>query len=1307
MKKFPIPENEKGRLNALKNYEILNSLSEDEYDRITALAAIICDTPISLITLLDEDRQWFKSKVGLDISHTSRELAFCQYTIMEEGLMEVQDATQDERFQGNALVTSEPNIRFYAGYPLTDPNGYSLGTLCVIDTKPNHLTDKQKEALQLLSREVIDLILQRRLKQELKSFEKLFMLSKDLICVAGTDGSFRKVNPAFQEVFGWPPQEMLEKNLFDLVHPDDKISTTAEMQKLKLGYSVINFEHRLQIASGVYKVFQWVVSPEQDADNLFAVGRDITATKINEEKLAEKEADLTAIFENSQGFICTHDVDGNFFSVNNAGSGILGYSSGEMVGMSLYDIIPAERHTYVDAYLQQIKTEKRSSGQMLVCHKDGSLRTLLYNNVLEQRSGHAPYVIGNAVNITESKDMQARLSQLTEMLQETNNVARVGGWQLDLATEKLYWTAVTRKIHELPDDYTPDLQTAMDFYKPGANREMVQRVIDNAINYGEPWEMEMQMLTRTGREIWVKSMGKPIFQDGVCTRLYGSIQDIDEKKKNELEVDRSRAILSSFVCHTPAAVAMLDKNMNYIAASNRWMEDYNLKGIKITGTSYYDYFPFITGEGKQRHQRVLAGSIEKKEEDLYLGASDGSIQYISWEMRPWELSEGVIGGMMIFTQNITAAVNLRNELAQAKKAAEQASVAKSDFLSSMSHEIRTPLNGVIGFTDLVLKTDLNDTQLQYLSIVNQSATALLGIINDILDFSKIEAGKLELDIEHCDIYEISGQATDIITYQVQKKGLEMLLNLSADLPRFIWTDAIRMKQIMVNLLGNAAKFTEKGEIELRLQVLQQQGTKSLIRFSVRDTGIGIKADKLDKIFEAFAQEDGSTTKKYGGTGLGLAITNKLLALMDSELKVESTPNKGSHFYFDVWLETEYGEAKQWENLSWIKTALIVDDNANNRAILEDMLALKDIATTSAKNGFEALQLLANGDTFDVVLMDYHMPYLDGLDTIRQIRQSFSTTEVLQPIVLLFSSSDDETIHRACEELSVNARLVKPVKMTELYDMLSHLLLKEPAKSALVTEVNPGITAAALTILVADDNPVNMLLAKTIINRAAANATVIEAKNGLEALEAYQKRVPDLILMDVQMPEMNGYEATIAIRELEQGDHRIPIIALTAGNVKNERERCTAAGMDDFVVKPVIEDTIVQILKKWLHIDEQEQLFAPEVVAADLVHFDPEVLKAHVGDDSLVLAEILALIKTQLKTSGAVLESAVMTNNVVAQTAEAHKIYGTAVSAGMRRLAKLARDLELWGNGGLTETEIDPSALYIAVHTEINCCIDLM
>lgn len=1441
MSKFPKPLNEKKRLRALDNYQILDTLSETDFDRITKLASIICEVPISTITLIDEERQWFKSAVGQDVSETSRDLAFCTYAIMEPEMMVVPDATKDTRFKDNKLVTGKPDIRFYAGYPLVDPQGYALGALCVIDRKPRQLTELQRKSLELLGEEVMSLIIERRERQELKNFQKLFDLSKDLIFVGGLDGYFKKVNPAFTSIFGWSEKELLTTSSFEFYHPDDIPYTQKELEKLSKGHDTVKFLQRFKTKQGDYRVIEWTSTPEPSTGNIFGIGRDITEIKLKDKQLADSEEKLRAFFEHSQGLMCTHDLEGNFLTVNGAFEDELGYTRPELLKMNLADIILPGEADRLKAYLLAMRSRGEYSGELVVRHKDGSTGNWIFDNVLFRDTEGSEYVICNAANITKRHALETELKRTKEMLEQTNKVARVGGWEFDLEKNQIYWTDITKEIHGVPHDYQPEIDNGIRFYKEGESRDKIIEAISQGINECKPWDLELQIVEAHGKDIWVRALGNAEAENGVCKRLYGTFQDIDEKKKAELEVARSRkflndvlnaasevsivatdmdgiitvfnkgaekilgytseemvgkqktdvfrlpeeiaerrdelkeefgvdaegfrvivekadrvgsdqrdwtgvrkdgghvmissvvtpmrddqdntvgyvsiatdntmrkiaenalmlerARLSAFVQHAPAAVAMLDKDLRYVAVSKRWLEDYYLTGKNIIGMTHFEVFPHVEGVRRERVYRILAGAVERSDEEKYRLAGSEGDEYAQWEMRPWYQPNGEIGGIMIFTQNITALIKQREEFKLAKLQAEQASVAKSEFLANMSHEIRTPLNGVIGFTDLVLKTQLNETQQQYLSIVNQSANALLNIINDILDFSKIEAGKLELDIDKCDLFEIGAQATDIITYQVQKKGLEMLLNISPDLPRFIWADSVRLKQIIINLLSNAAKFTEKGEIELKIEALASKGDLTTIRFGVRDTGIGIKPEKQGKIFEAFSQEDSSTTKRYGGTGLGLTISNKLLGMMGSKLQLDSTPGKGSTFYFEVTLKTERGEAVEWDDIDLIKNVLIVDDNENNRLILKQMLLLKNIHSVEAKNGLEALQLLDAGIRYDVILMDYHMPYMDGIETIRKIRENIFKSPDEQPIILLYSSSDDEKVIKACEELKVNRRLIKPIKLQDIYAALSTL----HKKTETVSVEHKGIEATkdVVDILIVEDNPVNMMLAKTILKRIAPNANLREAGNGLLGVQAYQEKVPDLILMDVQMPEMNGYEAAAKIRSIETTGH-VPIVALTAGNVKSEREKCLDAGMDDFIVKPVVEETIAMVFKKWLYINDEPETLAPVAAKDDTAHFDRKRLEDMFGDEE-ILADFLDLSKNELNQSISRLKAAFEEKDLQKSGNVAHKLAGTSMSSGMGILAGLAKQVEN------TEefNEADMSAKLEAVYAEITLVLKLM
>ncbi|GAB3897133.1 hypothetical protein GCM10028803_15290 [Larkinella knui] len=1263
---MPTPLNELKRLKALYQYQVLDTLPEQEFDRLTELASLICQVPISLVSLVDEHRQWFKSRVGLEMAETSRDIAFCQHAIMGGDIFEVEDATKDTRFKENPLVTSDPHIRFYAGYPLTDPDGYALGTLCVLDRIPRKLTQTQQRILQLLSESAIALLVEHKKKQELKHLENFFALSNDLICVAGADGYLKKLNPAFHQVLGWDESYLLRTLFFDLIHPDDLLATQQEIAQLASGKTTINFAHRFRCRNGTYRNLQWVVTQEPLTGNLFAIARDVTEEKQREQLLNQSESKFRSFFENSQGLMCIHDLDGKLLTVNSAGAHVLGYEPDELAGMSLFDIVPEVHQAAMTAYLKTIGKIGRASGLMHTLTKEGSLLIWLFNNILEKELNGNTYVIGNAIDITRRHQLEADLSRTKEMLEQTNEVARIGTWEVNFSQKTVHWSSVTKAIHEVAQDFVPDFDSAVSFFK-GKNYDQIMEAVDRSTREGIPYDIELQIVTAKGRTVWVRALGTPEYEDGKCWRLYGTFQDIDEKKKAEQALINEKLRLAAFVENAPAAVAMFDRDIKYIAVSNRWMEEYQLSG-SVLGVSHYDIFPNISDNWKAIHARCVQGAVEKNNEDIWRPAGWDRDQYLRWEVRPWYQFDGSIGGIMMFTQDITEICLQRDELKKAKLLAEQASRAKSEFLANMSHEIRTPLNGVIGFTDLVLKTSLNPTQQQYLSIVNQSANALLSIINDILDFSKIEAGKLELSIEKVDLYEMSSQVADIVTYQAQNKGLEVLLNLSVNLPRFVFIDSVRLKQVLVNLLGNAVKFTEKGEIELKITALNEPDHGYAdFRFEVRDTGIGIKPEMQERIFDAFSQEDPSTTKKYGGTGLGLTISNKLLGLMGCQLQLTSKPGEGSCFFFEIRLKAEPGNAIVWRDLNLIKNVLIVDDNAHNRLILRQMFQFEQIGVEEASNGFEALQLLGQPKKYDVILMDYHMPYMDGLETIEKIRTNFFPSSIGQPIVLLHSSSDDEKIISACETLKVNQRLVKPVKVHELYQALGRLVQHEDNPLLTVSDPQTPVENKPVKVLIVEDNKINQLLAKAIVSRIAPNSRIIEAVNGLEAVQYYIREQPDLILMDVQMPLMNGYEATQRIREIEPG-RRVPVIALTAGTVKGEREKCLEAGMDDFLTKPIVEESIRSLFNKWLTGPSK----TPETADS---HFDLEVVKEMAGHDPGLVKELVELAADELKRSEAVLLFLAKNADLAGLNATGHKLYGTAVSAGMKILATRARQLE--------------------------------
>ncbi len=532
---------------------------------------------------------------------------------------------------------------------------------------------------------------------------------------------------------------------------------------------------------------------------------------------------------------------------------------------------------------------------------------------------------------------------------------------------------------------------------------------------------------------------------------------------------------------------------------------------------------------------------------------------------------------------------INEEMDRARQSAETMSKAKSQFLANMSHEIRTPLNAVIGFTDLLLNTNLSDTQQQYVESAHVSAHSLMDIINEVLDFSKIEAGKLELEATETDILKLVEQTADMVKHHCSKKGLELLLKLDWDLPRYILVDKVRLKQILINLLGNAVKFTEKGEVEFEVKYMRDGAHPDTgrFRFLVRDTGIGISEEQRKKLFKAFVQAESSTSRRYGGTGLGLAISNHLLAMMDSQIELDSEPGIGSTFAFELELPFRRGPEIRDMRLSGLQKILIVDDNPNVRAILAEHLQQWQVESLTASNGLQAMELLDQHPDVDLAIIDYHMPHLSGVDTIQMIRKQSGPGIAQLPVLLLHNSLDEVGV-RETKHLNILHHINKPVKIEQLYDILKEVQDRKEATNA--PKDDPEIDLALtndqagqeeLSILLVEDFPMNMLLIRTLVRKFLPDAHIREATNGRIALEAVREKAPDLIFMDIQMPEMDGYEATRNIRSLNLDNQPI-IIALTASAIKGEREKCLSIGMDEYLTKPVQKELIAKMLEDFLN-----------------------------------------------------------------------------------------------------------------------------
>ena len=1146
-------------------------------------------------------------------------------------------------------------------------------------------------------------LLEKRAAENALQFQSAFEFSPNGMAMISLEGKWIKVNRILSKLLGYTQKEFLKRGFTEFTHPDERNLDLKSLQelfsnKLKIYKTEKRYIHKNgNIVNGLISVS---LLRDQDGSPLYFIAQinDITDSVKIKEDLRTSLNDLETLMDSTtQVSIIETDLQGVIKKFNKGAENLLGYTSEEVIKskeilmfhdseeiMKRLEKFDSEEEKNLSAFeilTYNAKQGKFDSHEWTYIRKDGSkFPVQLVTTAVNDNSGNLIGYLGIATDISLIKNIESDLKESEQRLHFALEGSGDGFWDWDISEGKQYMSDQAKIMLGFnPEESLTNIDDWDNRMHPDDREKSDLAMKEYFEGSAKEYNIEKRVRCKDGSYKWILDRGKIIGWDesGKPTRMTGTQSDITERKVAEKLILENEARFRTLYELSPIGIGVIEaKSGKFLNANKALLTSvgYNLKEF-----TEHNFRELVESNCYNEHQILLEKFLKSGNKEacetvfLKKGGITFPVLISGVKLKDAEGKKIILATI----QDITRRKILETSLVNEKLKAEKANKSKSEFLANMSHEIRTPLNGVIGFTDLLMKTELNKSQKQYMSTVYNSANSLLDLINDILDFSKIEAGKLEISIEKTDLLDLCGQTIDIIKHQAHEKDLEILLNISSDIHRYIYADAVRIRQVITNLLGNAVKFTEKGEVELKIDAEPVKGStdEMIYTFVIRDTGIGIAPNNLLKIFNAFDQEDSSTTRKYGGTGLGLTISNKLLSLMDSKLELKSELEVGSEFSFQIKFRTEKGDNSLQENARKINKVLVIDDNLNNRVILKEMLAIGDIESHLVSNGIEAIQALESTKDFDLAIVDFNMPYMNGVELIGHIRKKLNYSSEDLPLILLHSSADDEKIHQACRDLKVQFNITKPIQIDQLFNMLKNI--KAPQNEFQVNDVIHRIEATdvVFNILIAEDNPVNKFLAKTIIKKALPNCNILEADDGQEAVDMFKSEKIDLIFMDVQMPILSGFEATAEIRELETNGEHIPIIALTARTVKGEKERCQEFGMDDYVTKPVVFNTISDILKKYLISTTVKKETETETSNSNKLHFDKEELMEKLEGDQEGYAQLMEMVKTNLIDIQKNLDIAIEAEDFVYLRKVAHALKGSCLNCCFYVLKDLALDLE--------------------------------